>query len=294
MLVRIKLQDTTTAADLVANIKTIVQGSMTVTGNVPNNLTGVDNDSSRMVGTLFTNANSKYSVAGDVVTKEHYNNSSYSSGFELEAGSNNLNIIGYGDPTALTTPTDTAQFDADLSSNYLDVIVNDKIFAINQVVGSKLVIIADLAVTSFITSAFPDTIAQFYEFTTAADINHQRVEFAKIYSDADDAYVTKAINANINFTPKIHSIAADHIQTVDNTVVPLSSVMVGLQTEGLYPVHGLKGIANTPLFSGGGTLDDGNNNYYYTTGKKGFYGTTSTSSNEAEHQLGSQIVLEIQ
>ena len=286
MLVRIKLLSTTTSANLVASMKTIVEGNMTVSGSAPTNLTGVDNANSIVYGTAYTNSNNKYSVSGDVITKVHATNSSYNSGFELNAGTD-LEITGFGDPSSLTTPHNVTFFYKDLTTSYLDVIVNDKIFAINQVVGNRCVIIADLVSTSFVTSAFPDTILQMYEFTTESG-PHDEVEFAKIYDDTDGAYVSKT-----SFN-RIHSMASDHIARQNDTVIPLSSAMVGSQLDSLFPVLGIKGIANTPIFSGGGLLNDGNGNYYYVTGKTGYYGTNATGSVYTDVSAGSQIVLEVQ
>lgn len=291
MLVRMKLKDSTTSSDLVASLRTIINGTLTTSGNNPTNLTGISDSNSLVYGSVFADSNSLYSfdsANGFIVTKINSENSSYTSAFKLQAASNNLKITEIGaSADSLAACNNEASWIKNQSANYLDVIINDKILAIHQVVGAKLGIIADLKATSLVTNALPDTVLQFYEYTTVSDLNHDAGELTSVYDDDIEDY------AKLNDV-KINSTTSDHIQKIDTTIVPLAAATVGTQIGGAYPVLGIKGISSTPLFAPAGILDDSDGNYYYTTGKRGFFGGETAENLYTEAGVGSLIVIEVQ
>jgi hypothetical protein len=60
-----------------------------------------------------------------------------------------------------------------------------------------------------------------------------------------------------------------------------------------YPVLGIKGFSNTPVFSGGGTMYDTSNNVYYTTGYLAGSGvSTAVVYTPGNAYVGAQILIE--
>lgn len=288
MLVRIKLQDSTTA-NLIASIKTIVLGNLTASGSAPTNLTGVDNSNSIIYGSVYQNSNNLYSnPQDDDIVKVHYTQSGKSSFLGFSEDGDYVRLKEIGDPSAPNVQNANISWGglANLSASYFDVIVTDRHFAINQIVGAEMFLAVDMVHTS-LTSRFANTHMTAYEYTSAGQ-SHNLVQLLNVYKPSDDDYV------DISRTGEISSLSGDIIPTFTDTVIPLSSVVVGNQSSGMYPVYGLKGFANVPLFSGGGLLNDGSGNYYYTTGKRGYFGTTDTTSLLGDNSLGTQIAIEVQ
>lgn len=301
MLVRIKQKSTSTITELLANLKTIITGAMTTTtvnGVVqPSNLTNIDSANSSVLGTVWTNSNALYSnPTGNDYTKKNNAYTSFEHWFKLSASSNKL-AVAYGNSYANTAVNTsgvlTSLIDATATDKTIDIIITDKVFFVNQAPTRGMALICDVAkngMNRYFTDSMMMTgcVPTAVDDTGVPDAYYQVFTIPKAYSLTSSSYVNQT-------GMWLHNLSADLAPDAKNktTKVPLSTCYVGNQQQGFYPIYGIKGFSNTPIFFDGGVMYDSDNKVYYTTGKLAASGTSSAVVyTEGNAYQGSQIVIE--
>jgi len=301
MLVRIKQTSTSTITELLANLKTIITGAMTsATSNGalrPTNLTNIDSANSSILGTTWTNSNTLYSnPAGNDYKKKNNAYTTYEHWFKLSASSTKLAVQfgnNYANTSVDASTVSTTLIDATATDRTIDVIITDKIFFVNQPTTQGMALICDVA-RNGMNRYFTDSMMMAGCLPTAADTTgvpdaqYQVFNIPKAYSIDNSKYENTT-------NMWLHNLSADLVSDSKNktTKVPLSTCYIGNQQQGLYPIYGVKGFANTPVFMDAGIMYDSDNKVYYTTGRLASTGTSSAVVyQDGNAYQGSQIVIE--
>jgi hypothetical protein len=301
MLVRLKLTSSSTGTTLSANIASILAGTMTTTndnGTVrPSNLSEVDQSGSSVLGTIWNNSNGLYaSPAQYYYTKINSVNSNYTSWFRIRPGGTQL-VVSWGNDYSTLNEYSTSEFtslvNGTSTTGTVDIIVTDKILAIHQQATAGSIILADLSASGML-NAFTESCRLVGCVPTTKDTSgvpdqyYKVFQFPKVWSPTEDKYITMT-------GATLHAMTSDVVPDPinQNIKIPLSNCYVGDQDKLFYPVLGIKGFSNTPVFSGGGTMYDASNNVYYTTGYLAGGGTSATVVyTPGNAYVGAQIVIE--
>lgn len=302
MLVKIKQTSTSTITELLANLKTIITGAMTsATSNGalrPTNLTNIDSANSSILGTTWTNSNTLYSnPTGNDYKKKNNAYTTYEHWFKLSASTNQLAVEfgnSYANTAADTSGVQVSLINATSTDKTIDVIITDKIFFVNQAPTRGMALICDVAkngMNRYFTDSMMMTgcIPTAVDDTGVPDAYYQVFSIPKAYSVTSSKYVNQTSMWLHNLSGELTPDA----KTSKTTKVPLSTCYVGNQQQGFYPIYGVKGFSNIPIFFDAGIMYDSDTKVYYTTGKLAASGTSSAVVYaQGNAYQGSQIVIE--
>ena len=301
MLVRLKLTSSSTATTLLSNIQAIITGTMTTANDSgtlrPSNLSEVVQAESVVLGTIWNNSNSLYANPAETYyTKTNSVDSNSTAWFKLIPFGTQIRATwgaDYSDQTVYNSGDQTSLVNCTSTTGTVDVIITDKIFVIHQNATAGQIIFADMAACGML-NAFTESSKLVGCVPTTKDIAglpetyYQVFKFPKIWDPSTDKYATVS-NATL------HTISSDIIPDPmnKNVKIPLSTCYVGDQDTVLYPVLGMKGFSNTPIFGAGGIMYDTSNNVYYTTGYLAGSGVSTTVVyTPGNAYVGAQIVIE--
>jgi hypothetical protein len=301
MLVRLKLTSSSTATTLIANITSILAGTMTTADDNgtarPSNLSEVVQAESSVLGTVWNNSSGLYAnPATSYYTKTNSIDSNSTAWFRLQSNGNFIDAnwgADYSDTSTYVVGDQTSMIDCTSTTGTIDIIVTDKIFAIHQIPSSGSIIFADLAACGMLnafteSSKFVGCVPTTKDTSGVPDAYYKVFKFPKVWDPATDKY-------NVLSNATLHTMSSDIIPDPmnQNVKIPLSTCYVGDQTTVFYPVLGIKGFSNTPVFSGGGTMYDTSNNVYYTTGYLAGSGvSTAVVYTTGNAYVGAQILIE--
>ena len=301
MLVRLKLTSSSTATTLLSNIQAIITGTMTTANDSgtlrPSNLSEVVQAESVVLGTVWNNSNSLYAnPVATYYTKTNSVDSNSTAWFSLTDSGNFITAnwgADYSDQTAYSVGNQTSMIDCTATTGTVDIIITDKIFVIHQNATSGQIIFADMAACGML-NAFTESsklvgcVPTTTDTTGVPDAYYQVFKFPKVWNPELDKY-------GVLSGATLHTMSSDIIPDPmnQNVKIPLSTCYVGDQDTTLYPVLGIKGFSNTPIFGGGGIMYDTSNNVYYTTGYLAGSGvSTSVVYTPGNAYVGAQIVIE--
>ena len=315
MLVRIKTNSDTTAADLRASLATIIGGSMTVTNSKPTNLTNMDQANCVIYGATYTDANSLWTVSDSTdleITKIHSEDANDNVKVTLSTVSGSLEPgtvtpLGQTDDNFTYNPADGLM--PLTGSSYIDVLVTDTVLIIQGPCG-----VTTIDATTNQYSYDPDKtkcLFGIYEIkdTAGTDLTPDMCKFAIDFSGFTSTQTGKQFGAHDEVLmpyvsidavyqastddEELNSFATDGLVVSGTQKFIMNRVYAGSFTSGLYEVNSIFAIGNNPSFPTT-VVQDTNNVYYYITGKLGAVGTGAISSGSSPSQLGCHILVEIE